>query len=182
MEVVPVTHRMRKNPVLHRWEDLQSRMDNTKIEDYFGIVPEKNDSISFAVEKDSDNKYCIFTVKYVTQNTPNAGLDFADLPEAICGLIAEYSCRTIELKFKIEFPECYPFEPPIWSLVEEKNDMVHLPKQFVLGEYYQDIVNRHNSQYCENGYNWTPAITIRTDILLFIEKIHHFEMISQYCE
>lgn len=181
MEVVSVT-RTRKNPVLHRWKDLQNRMDNTNIEDYFGIIPEKNDRISFAVEKDPDNKYCIFTVKYVTQNTPDICLDFADLPESVSCLIAEYFCRTIELKFKITFPETYPFEAPIWSLVEEKNDMTHLPKQFVLGEYYQDIVNRHNSSYCNGGYNWTPAITIRTDILLFIEKIHHFEMISQYCE
>lgn len=168
--------------ILHwRWTDYQKKMKNANIEDYFGILPQKNDTISFALTKESN--HCVFTVKYVTQNTPNHSMDIVGLPKELCDLIATFASKMIQIKFKITYPETYPFEPPIWSLMEEEDDMDHLPKAFVLKDHYQDIVDRHNSQYNDGGgFNWTPAIDIRTDILSFIEKINHFELISQYFE
>ena len=164
-----------------RWMDYQKKINNVKIEDYFGIISQKNETISFFMEKESD--HCVFTAQYVTQNTPNNSIDFVGLPKELCDLIDTFACKMIRIKFKITYPELYPFEPPVWSFMEEENDMIHLPKGFVLEEYYQDIVDRHNSQYNNGGgFNWTPAIDIRTDMLSFIEKINHFEMIAQYCE
>lgn len=166
-----------------RWRDYTNKMKNAKIEDYFGISPDNGDNLSFVLEKDPSDKYCILTVKYVTRNAPNTYCEFADLPESVCILIQEYASKTIEITLKINYAgSCYPFEPPQWSLLEEKNDMTHLPANFALNEYYQDIVDRHNSQYGEIGYNWTPAIDFRTDMLSFIVKINHFPMILEYFE
>ena len=159
----------------------KNKINNTKIEDYFGIISKKNETISYSMEKEIE--HCVFTAKYVTQNTPNNSINFVGLPKELCDLIATFSCKMIQIKFNITYPELYPFEPPIWSLLEENNDMNHLPRGFVLKEYYQDIVERHNSQYNNSGgFNWTPAIDIRVDMLGFIEKINHFEMISEYYE
>jgi len=178
----PVGQSSVKDPVLHRWNRFQKLLNSTKIETYFGIIPKEKDNISFTIEKDPENMFCIFTVQYTTQNTPSNVLEFADLPNEICKLISEYTNKTINLKFKIEFTPMYPFDAPVWSLIEENNDMTHLPKGFVLGEYYQELVDRHNSHYNNEGYNWTPSITICTDVLLFIERLHHFDLISQYSE
>jgi hypothetical protein len=136
------------------------------------------------MEKESNTvNHCVFTVKYVTQNTPGHTTDFVGLPKELCDMIATFSSKMIQIKFKIIYPETYPFEPPTWSLIEEDDDMNHLPRGFSLSEYYQDIVDRHNSQYNDSGgFNWTPAIDIRVDTLSFIEKINHFDLISQYCE
>ena len=171
-----------KEPVLRRWNRFQQLLNNTKIETYFGIIPKEKDKISFTMEKDPENMFCILNVQYMTQSTPNNVLDFAGLPPEICRLITEYTCKTIDLKFKITFCDMYPFSAPVWSLIDEKNDMTHLPKGFVLSEYYQDLVDRHNSHYNTWGFNWSPSITICTDVLLFIEKLHHFDFISQYSE
>jgi hypothetical protein len=173
-----------QEPVLRRWNRFQQLLNNTTIETYFGIIPQKNDKISFTMEKDPNDMFCILTAKYTTQNTPKKVFVFTKLPQEICKLISEYTCNinTIELKFKITFCNMYPFEAPVWSLIEEKNDMTHLPKGFVLKEYYQDLAERHNSHYNTWGFNWSPSITICTDVLLFIERLHHFDFISQYSE
>ena len=170
------------DPVLRRWNRFQQLLNRNTIENYFGIIPKEKDTISFTMDKDPENMFCTLNVKYTTQNTPTQLVDFKGLPHEICGLISEYTCNTIDLKFKITFSEMYPFSAPIWSLIEAKNDMTHLPKGFVLSEYYQELVDRHNSHYNIWGYNWTPSITICTDVLLFIEKLHHFDFISQYSE
>jgi hypothetical protein len=171
-----------QEPVLRRWDRFQQLLNGKSIETYFDIIPKEKDHISFTMEKDPENMFCILNVKYTTQNTPNNVTDFARLPKEICEMISEYSCNTIDLKFKITFCNMYPFSAPVWSLIDAKNDMTHLPKEFVLNEYYQELVDRHNSHYNTWGFNWSPSITICTDVLLFIEKIHHFDLISQYTE
>jgi len=167
-----------------RCRDFKKLVENTTIEDYLGIIPRKNEKISFDMEMFPEEKYCIFSVKFVTQNSPNLKLDFGSLPQELSSIINSYTSNFISLKFKIEYHYNYPFVEPKWSLISEENDMTHLPKNFALNEYYQEIVERHNGQYSEiaRGYNWTPSITIRTDMINFIVKILHFDIITDYCE
>ena len=166
-----------------RCRDFTNSIGNTSIVDYLGILPRKNEKLSFTMEQFPEERYSIFSVDFVTQNTPTLVPTF-NLPLELCHIIKSYSSNFISLKFKIEYHYNYPFVQPKWSLISEDNDMTHLPKNIVLSNYYQDIVERHNGQYRElsRGHNWTPAINIRTDMINFIMKILHFDIIADFCE
>ena len=166
-----------------RFHDFTRLVGNTSIVDYLGIVPRKNEKLSFKMDMFPEERHCIFSVNFVTQNAPTLKPSF-NLPVELCDIINSYTSNFISLKFKIQYHVNYPFQQPVWSLISEQNDMTHLPKNIVLSEYYQDIVERHNGQYRElsRGYNWSPAITIRTDMINFVMKILHFDTIADFCE
>jgi len=166
-----------------RCRDFTNLLENKSIVDYLGIISRKNEKISFGMELHPEKKYCIFSVDFITQNTPTSKPNL-DLPMELCDIIHSYSSNFISLKFKIEYPGNYPFDQPIWSFISEKNDMTHLPKNFVLSEYFQGLVERHNGNYSElsRGFNWSPSMSIRTDMINFIMKINHFDVIADYCE
>jgi len=167
-----------------RMRDFKNIINDTSIADYLGIVSRKNDSLSFKMDLFPEEKYCIFSVDFVTQNTPNLKLDFMGLPTEISDIVNSYSSNFISLKFRIDYLVNYPFDTPVWSLIYEKDDMTHLPSNFVLNDYYQEIVERHNGQYNEvsRGFNWSPSMTIRTDMINFIMRILHFDVITDYCK
>ena len=167
-----------------RMRDFNNTFNDMPIVDYLGIVSRKNDSLSFKMDMFPEERFCIFSVDFVTQNAPNLKFDFMGLPTELSDIVNSYSSNFISLQFKIEFPMNYPFDAPIWSLIDEKDDMTHLPSTFALNDYYQDLAERHNGQYNEvsRGYNWTPSMTIRTDMINFIIKILHFDVITDYCE
>ena len=106
------------------------------------------------------------------------------LPTEISDIVNSYSSNFISLKFRIDYLVNYPFDTPVWSLIYEKDDMTHLPSNFDLNDYYQEIVERHNGQYNEvsRGFNWSPSMTIRTDMINFIMRILHFDVITDYCK
>jgi len=166
-----------------RCRDFTRIIGDTSIVDYLGIVPRKNEKLSFGMELFPEERHCIFSVDFITQNIPNS-TPALNLPVELCQVINSYSSNFISLKFKIEYHYNYPFVEPKWSLVSEKDDMTHLPKNIVLSEYYESLVERHNGQYSElsRGYNWSPAINIRTDMINFIMKILHFDVIADFCE
>jgi hypothetical protein len=166
-----------------RFRDFTNLIANKSIVDYLGIISRKNEKISFAMEMFPDERYSIFSVDFVTQNAANFKPTF-NLPDEMCDIINSYSSNFISLKFKIDYHYNYPFVEPEWSLISEQNDMTHLPKNFTLKKYYQDIAERHNGQYRDisRGYNWTPSITVRTDMINFIMRILHFDIITDFSE
>ena len=166
-----------------RCRDFTNIIGDKSIMDYLNISPRKNENISFAMELFPEQRYSIFSVDFMTQNTPTTKPTL-DLPMELCDIIHSYSSNFISLKFRIDYPGNYPFDQPIWSLISEKNDMTHLPKNFVLSEYFQELADRHNGQYSElsRGYNWSPSMTIRTDMINFIMIINHFDVIADYSE
>jgi len=150
---------------------------NAKIEDYFGISCESGNKLRFEIERPTNTNYCLLNVKYFIKNKI---FNFTHLPVSVCSHILSYAHNSIQLQFKILFPSTYPFTPPIWSLVDEKNTM-SLSSEYNFRTYFETIAERHNEIYkrkrCSynNETNWTPAIGIDSDILYFIEKINHFD-------
>jgi hypothetical protein len=47
-----------------------------------------------------------------------------------------------------------------------------------LFDYYQNIIYNHNLQYFNY---WTPVTDIEKDIIDFIRKINHFEILIDPC-
>jgi len=82
----------------------------------------------------------------------------------------------IILECTVDLRYGFPFSKPVWilnSVDHSFNRRVHIS----LVDYYKDIVERHNA-----GYNrdWSPAMGIKDDILIFICRIHHFEVFDDY--
>ena len=105
--------------------------------------------------------------------------NFPKLPINIISIIASYSYSFISIETRIYFPNNYPFDPPIWRLVNVKTN---INTSIDLRSYYKYIVNNHNEIYKykkKNKYNYSPAITIDADLLYFIQRINHFEYITE---
>jgi hypothetical protein len=100
---------------------------------------------------------------------------FNNIPLEINSLIASYyTPNYIHIKIQIQSDEFYPFNPPIWKIVDVKHSL-----KMNLYEYYKYIVDSQNKIM---KHSWSPAIKINVDILYFISKINHFEHIFNYEE
>jgi hypothetical protein len=186
----------------HRFNHFTNRFDHDKdaIANYFQLDHSK---LFITLEQDTAQQCCVLTVKYLVEY-PMMQLD--NLPSDLSKYIfAFYSHEFVLLTCHIDFPEFYPFTPPVWSLSTMKSSTTVFPGiEMSLQDYYQEIVELHNNQYrreivlgnpesawqdlpivaemspeqqerwCESYY-WSPAITIETDVLKFITRIHHFE-------
>lgn len=89
--------------------------------------------------------------------------------------ILSYLLEKIVIDIKITIPNKFPFKPPRWMLQNIKTNIK--PKQIKLDKYYEYIIDKHNLSYSERD-NWSPLYTIEKDIIIFIERINHFEFIN----
>jgi|LauGreDrversion4_1035100.scaffolds.fasta_scaffold00272_6 hypothetical protein len=96
--------------------------------------------------------------------------NIADLPMEINHMINEYLPSYITLELRLDWTPDYPFTPPKWSMVHCNDYLASSLKN--AEEYYNYIVSNHNKA---NKNEWSPAITIDSDILAFMVRIHHFD-------
>jgi len=96
--------------------------------------------------------------------------DFLNLPLEVSRIISEYAPTTISIRVGITFPNDYPFNQTVYSLINVDHSIPNIPMN--LEEYYKYIVDNHNYQYSKY---WSPAILIDRDILDFVRKVNHFE-------
>ena len=125
----------------HRFKTFTNKVGHDKdaIVNYFQL---DNSKLSITLEKDSTNTYSILTVVYMVKSSMTL---LADLPLELSKYIFEfYSHDPVQLTYRIDFPEVYPFEPPVWSLKTVKSSTT---TAMSLQNYYQDIVELHNNQY-----------------------------------
>ena len=161
---------------LHRILNKQYRtfkndLQNQKIVDYFGIST-NNRELSIRVNKCNGNKQ-----KYMVEIncvTPQKFVNIVGLPLDIAREIHTYIPEYIKISFCIYYPERYPFAPPVWSL---ENISHRANTQLNIPEYYKYMVDEHNERY---DFDWSPAIKLETDLIYFIHKINHFDMIFDY--
>ena len=139
--------------ISRRINRFRGKFQNTKLEDYFGI---KNVKFHFVVEE-NEILLTIHAIKiYPCYN-------ILELPKDINLLIASYNLDSLVITLKITFGDRYPFYPPIWELVDvNSNISTHIS----LVDYYGYLVENHN----KTNKDWSPIVSIETDILGFIDK------------
>ena len=146
------------------------------LEKYFGITNENGTEFKTKINiqtLDGFNQFEINLDFIIINNYKIYNLN--NLPLDINSLIASYyTPNYIHLKIQITSPEDYPFNPPIWKMINVKHSL-----KINLYEYYKYIVDSHNKIMKRN---WSPAIKIEGDILYFITKINHFEHLFNYEE
>ena len=146
------------------------------LEKYFGIKNENGTEFKTKINiqtLDGFNQFELNLDIIIINNYKIYNLN--NLPLDINSLIASYyTPNYIHLKIQITSPEDYPFNPPIWKMINVKHSL-----KINLYEYYKYIVDSHNKIMKRN---WSPAIKIEGDILYFITKINHFEDLFNYEE
>jgi hypothetical protein len=146
------------------------------LEKYFGIKNENGIEFKTKINiqtLDGFNQFEINLDIIIIHNYKIYNLN--NLPLDINSLIASYyTPNYIHLKIQLTSVESYPFNPPIWQIIDVKHSL-----KMNLYEYYKYIVDSHNKIMT---HNWSPAIKIEVDILYFILKINHFEHIFNYEE
>ena len=93
-----------------------------------------------------------------------------NLPREINALIHSYRNDTIEIHVKMECPETFPYNSPVWKLTNVKHNF-HKD----LFEYYQYIVETTNESNIKQG-NWSCIYGFEKEILRFFTRINHFDI------
>jgi len=146
---------------------------------------------------------CIILYIKFYQKNPIANISIIPI-ELVQKIYSYVSHEYIHLSFMIKFTDEYPFVPPIWSLMDEKNNIsssVLYENNITFRDYFQQLTQNHNEQYQRNQesilsehddetwanmsenqrkrimdhYHWSPAITIEKDVLCFLMRINHFD-------
>ena len=97
-----------------------------------------------------------------------------ELPFEINCIIHSYLCIKMEINILIIYPLEYPFYRPIWELINVNHNF---KTPLNLNKYYKYLIDKHNHKHKQY---WTPAITIASNILEFIQQINHIEYILSY--
>ena len=129
------------------------------LEKYFGITNENGTEFKTKINiqtLDGFNQFEINLDFIIIHNYKIYNLN--NLPLDINSLIASYyTPNYIHLKIQITSVESYPFNPPIWKIIDVKHSL-----KMNLYEYYKYIVDSHNEIMKDS---WSPAIKIDVDIL-----------------
>jgi hypothetical protein len=156
------------NIAKQRYDRFVNKLNNYSIENYFGIINEPNKKLNFTTKREENEVY--FTVSFVK----SYNIDIRELPKEINDIISSYASEFININLKILHYNNYPFHPPEWCL---SKILCNIKLPFDIKDYYNYIIKNHNDKYKND---WSPAIDIEKDILEFIQKINHFEMLIEY--
>ena len=143
-------------------------LQNKTIADYFGIsAGNRKLSINVSRNANDKNKYMV----EINCINPQQMFDFTSLPYEMNDEIYKFIEEYVKLTFCIEYPNEYPFVPPKWTLDKIS---YRVNTHVKLDEYYHTIADNHTKCY---DFDWSPAIHLETDLVYFIQKINHFDMI-----
>jgi len=135
-----------------RFDRFLNNMNNLTIEEYFGIINSPESKLTFNIKKEEDN--IIFNVSFIK----SYNFDILVLPKEINDIISSYASEYVNLNFNISHDTHYPFNPPVWSLL---NISYNINQSVNIKNYYEYIIKTHNDRYKND---WTPAIYVEKDI------------------
>ena len=160
-----------KNLIERHYRNFQAMLEKKSIAEYFQIKP-LSGSLEFTMRKLIHGRFM-----FIVKSKRISNIDFHCLPVEINNIINSYLDDFILLEFRVDLRNNYPFQPPIWKLVniqESYGKRLHID----LIKYYKFIVRLHNKMY--RNKNWSPGLQLKGDIAKFICRIHHFEVFDDY--
>ena len=178
----------------------EKTMQTKNIATYFDLTFKENEYMSITLEKHPQNpeNSIILSLKFSKKKYME---NISTIPLELLQKIYSYvSHEYIHLSFMVIFTNEYPFVPPIWSLMDEKNNIsssILYTNNTTFRDYFQKLTQNHNERYQSilsehgeyslvnmsenqrrrilNHYHWSPAISIEKDVLCFLMRINHFE-------
>ncbi len=169
IDIQPIVVSTLKMPV-QRLNQFKKDFQSIQLADYYQLnsVPYQH----IHIQKDVREDNILLTIRYQkTHYLPNIRI-----PLELIKLVGQYLSFYIEIHTKIEYSTHYPFAPPIWYMEGVKHNLYRSGYgPLYLLDYYIRQINGHNhlyNLYLLNG--WNPAITVEKDILIFVQRIFHF--------
>jgi hypothetical protein len=165
---------MENHPRLVKFEKNFKKVD---LANYYQLkqCPDESTTIKTTLQSNT----LLLAIRYQRSVTPQN----IRLPNEIIRHIYGYLLYQIELHTKIDYSIDYPFAPPIWYIESVQHNLPHTGYHpFYLLDYYIDKIHQHNRLYNRlllEGNQWTPAISVENDILLFVKRVHHFDEIMK---
>ena len=154
-----------------RFNQFQTQCNISQLEKYYNLENNENEIRNYSVEKINDNDLLLHCSYKYTPKDKNKYMIY-ELPLHINQKIQSYLYIFIKLTFKINHPDRFPFDPPIWSLEKINHNIPYLN----LKEYYNSIVININNEY-NKLEGWTPGIVFEKYVLLMIMRINNFEIL-----
>ena len=127
--------------------------------------------LQMSIERHQQTLY--FKIFY--RNLPDTEdfLRFKQLPYDVSRIIHSYLGDTIKLYIEIQYPDSYPFNPPVWNLLRVSHNQVET-KPLYIEKYYHAMIKIHNAQNSLERRP-SPVCTIGQDLAHFVKKVNHFE-------
>ena len=161
------------NTFLRNYQTLTRRIRNegkTNLSEFFNIINTPINNIKITLKLvDIGNKLLVnidFSSKRYLEEAENIKNIDIGLPMELNIIISEFVPINYFFNYKIEleYPDGYPFDPPIWKLNDIKSNLF-----FILDrEYFQYLIDDHNEI---NSISWSATIKIDKDILIFYAKL-----------
>lgn len=133
----------------------------TRFQEYFPLH-EFYDLENTLITVDREEKTLVVKIAYSKKP------DFIrfNLPPELNALIHSYRNDTIEIHARMECPESFPYNSPVWKLTNVKHNF----RQDLL-EYYQYIVDMTNDSNIERN-NWSCIYGFEKEILRFFVRLN----------
>ena len=134
--------------------------DKEKMHEYFGFTNTSNNirKISLTMDKEN-NRRCTLRIESHKRTSSPLETYIDGLPRDVNNYIHSFLVDIRRMTHVIEFPLSYPFEQPLWTLQEYT----------VNGISKKEDEEKKATLFC--GVDWSPAIKIDKEILLFISKL-----------
>jgi len=133
---------------------------NINLEDYYQLPNKKSEILRINFKVASSHSIKVFIYYEKAYACPSL-----DLPTELIEHIKGYLPDIVQIELTLTLPESqYPFKPHMWEVIRLKSNIFNSSKYF-------DIINTHNMY---NIADWSPAITIQSDVLCLIEKLYDY--------
>ena len=142
-------------------EDFQ----NVNLEEFYQLPNNKSEIVRINFRVFSERVIKIFIYYEKAYACPDL-----DLPTDLMEHIKGYLPDIVQIELTLTIPESqYPFNPHVWEVIRVKSNIFNESK-------YLEIINRHNLY---NIADWSPAITIQSDVLCLIEKLYDYLYLAE---
>ena len=143
-----------------RVERFVEEFKNVNLEEFYQLPNKKSEIVRINFRGVSDRAIKIFIYYEKAYACPDL-----DLPTDLMEHIKGYLPDIVQIELTLTIPESqYPFRPHMWEVIRVKSNIFDSSK-------YLEIINRHNMY---NIADWSPAITIQSDVLCLIEKLYDY--------
>ena len=133
---------------------------NINLEEFYQLPNKKSEIVRINFRGVSDRAIKIFIYYEKAYACPDL-----DLPTDLMEHIKGYLPDIVQIELTLTIPESqYPFKPHMWEVIRVKSNIFDSSK-------YLEIINTHNLY---NIADWSPAITIQSDVLCLIEKLYDY--------
>jgi len=138
----------------------ESGCDFKKLHEYFGYKDTENHIRNISLRRDpSIANVFTLTIKQKKRDVTPVQTYINQMPKDVNNLIYSYLATNREIKYLIELPSDFPFQPMKWSLISFVENGISKTDEGI----------DPNDMYC--GKDFSPAMSFDLEILLHLSRI-----------